>query len=291
MKPWQAVVRHLEKVLAKKISLQRVVSLAGGSINEAWAMMTESGRFFVKTNRSGKLSMFEAEARGLDVLRGAGAIRVPEVIGYGDDGRMSYIVMKFLEMGGGIDQRRLGESLANLHRHHGEAFGWERENTIGITPQVNRWREDWCEFWQQRRIGYQLDLAKKNGYGGVLQSLGERLMVAMPALFDGREIHPSMLHGDLWGGNVAALKDGEPVIFDPAFYFGDRETDIAMTYLFGGFSQDFYSAYEDRFPLDEGFPVRRQLYNLYHVINHLNMFGGGYHGQAVTMMEQLLGEL
>ena len=140
-------------------------------------------------------------------------------------------------------------------------------------------------------LGYQLQLAAKNGYGGELQSLGEKLLIEMPVLFTGREIKPSMLHGDLWGGNAAGLKDGTPVIFDPAFYYGDREADLAMTYVFGGFGPDFYASYQNAFPLDDGFAVRKTFYNIYHIINHLNMFGGGYHGQAIHMLEQVLAEI
>ena len=147
------------------------------------------------------------------------------------------------------------------------------------------------DFWRDHRLGFQLTLAAQNGYGGELQSLGEKLLLEMPRLFTGREIKPSMLHGDLWGGNVAGLKDGSPVIFDPAFYYGDREADLAMTYVFGGFSPDFYASYQNAFPLDEGFAVRKTFYNIYHIINHLNLFGGGYHAQAIHMMEQVLAEM
>ena len=124
-----------------------------------------------------------------------------------------------------------------------------------------------------------------------MQRLGERLLADMPALFVDHDPVPSMLHGDLWGGNYGALRDGTPVIFDPAFYYGDREADLAMTTLFGGFGGQFYTAYNEAWPLDDGYEVRKIFYNIYHIINHLNLFGGGYHGQAISMLERVLSEL
>ena len=169
-------------------------------------------------------------------------------------------------------------------------FGWPRDNTIGTTPQVNAWGDDWAEFFRDRRIAPQLALAARNGHGGALQRDGERLLAAIPALLAGHAPAPSLLHGDLWSGNAACLATGEPVIFDPAVYYGDREADLAMTELFGGFGADFYAAYRDAWPLPDGYERRRTLYNLYHVLNHLNLFGGGYGAQAETMIARLLAE-
>jgi fructosamine-3-kinase len=199
--------------------------------------------------------------------------------------------MEYLDMCGSANQAVLAEQLAAMHRVTAVQFGWEIDNTIGSTLQPNTWNNDWLDFWSERRLGFQLKLAAENGYGGALQSLGEKMLIEMPKLFTGRTIQASMLHGDLWGGNVAAMKDGTPVIFDPAFYYGDREADLAMTYVFGGFSADFYASYLNAFPLDDGFVVRKTFYNLYHIINHLNMFGGGYLGQAIHMLEQVLAEI
>ena len=194
-------------------------------------------------------------------------------------------------MTGRAETRMLGRQLAAMHRVTADRYGWEIDNTIGDTPQPNTWMDDWLGFWQLQRLGHQLELAAKNGYGGELQTLGETLLVEMPKLFAGHVVQPSMLHGDLWGGNVAGLSDGTPVIFDPAFYYGDREADLAMTYVFGGFAPDFYASYQETFPLDPGFAVRKTFYNVYHIINHLNLFGGGYHGQAINMMQQVLAEI
>lgn len=292
MKRWQAIVEHIEQTTGKPFSVKQQRSLSGGSINAAFLLKADDGgQYFVKTNHSGRQDMFEAEARGLQALSSSKTLRVPKPLCFGDDETQSYIVMEYLEMDGRADQGVLGGQLAAMHGVTSERFGWEIDNTIGATHQPNAWKDDWLEFWREQRLGHQLQLAAQNGYGGELQSLGEKLMIEMPKLFSGREITPSMLHGDLWGGNVAGLKDGTPVIFDPAFYYGDREADLAMTYVFGGFSPDFYASYQDAFPLDDGFAVRKTFYNIYHIINHLNMFGGGYHGQAIHMMEQVLSEI
>lgn len=292
MNRWHSVVRHIEKVNGQKFVVDHQLTLGGGSINAAWLLTGIDGsQYFVKTNASGRQDMFAAEAKGLQLLASSKTLRVPEPVCYGEDESQSYIVMEYLEMNGRANQRELGEQLAAMHQVTAMQFGWEIDNTIGATHQPNAWSDNWLSFWSDQRLAYQLQLAAKNGYGGELQSLGERLLLEMPKLFVGREIKASMLHGDLWGGNAAGLKDGTPVIFDPAFYYGDRETDLAMTYVFGGFTAEFYDAYQGVLPLDDGFDVRKTFYNIYHIVNHLNMFGGGYHGQAIHMMEQVLAEI
>ncbi len=291
MKQWQSIISHIEQTTGRAFSVEQQQSMAGGSINSAFLLTDKNGQqYFVKTNQPGQLAMFEAEAHGLRALASSHTLRVPETVCFGENPAQSYIVLEYLDMCGSADQRLLGEQLAAMHRVTAEKFGWEIDNTIGATFQPNSWTADWLMFWREQRLGFQLQLAAKNGYGGELQSLGEKLLLEMPKLFSGRKLKASMLHGDLWGGNVAGLKDGTPVIYDPAFYYGDREADLAMTYVFGGFTADFYASYQQAFPLDDGFAVRKIFYNIYHIINHLNMFGGGYHGQAINMLEQVLAE-
>jgi protein-ribulosamine 3-kinase len=171
---------------------------------------------------------------------------------------------------------------------HAENYGFAHDNFIGSTPQPNGWANNWVEFLREKRFGFQLQLAKQNGHGGRLQDLGAALLEKLPAFFDGYTPQPSLLHGDLWGGNHAFLADGTPAIFDPAVYYGDREADIAMTELFGGYAGEFYAAYRAAWPLDDGYAVRRELYNLYHILNHANLFGSGYARQAEGMMQRLL---
>lgn len=292
MKQWQSIIRHIEQSSGEAFVANNMQAKGGGSINNAFVLSSDDGRqYFVKTNRSGRKSMFEAEANGLVAMASSKTIKVPMPLCFGDDGSHSYIVMENLLLSGSANQSDLGEQLASMHKNVAEQFGWEMDNTIGSTFQPNAWQGDWLEFWRVQRLGYQLSLAAKNGYDGEIQTLGERLLDDMPVLFEGRSVEASMLHGDLWGGNVAGLSDGTPVIYDPAFYYGDREADLAMTYVFGGFESDFYASYHNAYPLDDGFAVRKIFYNIYHILNHMNMFGGGYHGQSIQMMSKVLAEI
>ena len=233
--------------------------------------------------------MFEAEADGLRELQEANAIRVPEVYDCGVSNGESFIEMEKLELGRSsrATEQALGEQLAALHRHTARRFGWYRNNTIGPTPQINEPSDDWIEFFRIHRLGYQLLLADSNGYADELSGLGRQLSDRLPDLFADYTPEASLLHGDLWGGNWGSV-DGEPVIFDPAVYYGDRESDIAMTMLFGGFGRAFYDAYSASWPMADGHPDRLKLYQLYHVLNHLNLFGSSYLQQAVGLLRNLL---
>ena len=237
--------------------------------------------------------MFEAEAAALAELAATGAVRVPLPVEHGAAAGLAFLVLEYLPLGGGGTRALeiLGRRLAALHRIPQPFFGWHRDNTIGSTPQPNERGDDWIAFWRERRLGFQLDLAARNGHGGELRRRGEQLLARFAELFAGYRLVPALLHGDLWGGNVGCTVEGEPVIFDPACYYGDREADLAMTELFGGFPERFYAAYREALPLDVGYPQRRALYNLYHVLNHLNLFGGGYRAQAEHMIDRLLAEL
>lgn len=265
----------------------------GGCINATFTLRDAGRAFFVKLNSAALAHMFEAEAAGLEEIAASGAIRVPTAICHGVSGDQSFLVLEQLTLGQGSDasHAQLGRQLAEMHRHCAERYGWVRDNTIGSTAQHNTPTHDWVEFWRERRLGFQLRLAADNGHGGRLQQLGDQLLPNLEAFFAGHVPAAALLHGDLWSGNFAFLEDGNPVIFDPAVYYGDRETDLAMTELFGGFSPRFYQAYEEAFPLDPGYEPRKQLYNLYHVLNHLNLFGGGYLGQAESIMGRLLAEI
>jgi len=266
----------------------RWVNLGGTPLNATWRLDAGLDRFFVKTNSAARLPMLEAEADGLRELARARAIRVPGPVACGDAGGVAFLALEWLDIAGGGRDAALGAGLAQLHRTTAQAHGWYRDNTIGTTQQDNACTDNWATFFRDRRIAPQLALAARNGHGGRLQREGERLLAATPALLAGHAPAPSLLHGDLWSGNAARLASGEPVIFDPAVHFGDREADLAMTELFGGFGADFYAAYAEAWPLAPGYATRRTLYNLYHVLNHLNLFGGGYRGQAEAMIASLL---
>jgi protein-ribulosamine 3-kinase len=237
--------------------------------------------------------MFEAESDGLRELRSANALRVPEVLDCGIRNGEAFIALErfIFDRADAATEALLGERLALLHRHTEDQFGWFRDNTIGLTPQVNTRCDDWVDFFRRYRLEFQLELAKSNGYGADLDQTGAALCERLPDFFSAYEPQASLLHGDLWGGNQGADNAGNPVIYDPACYYGDHETDLAMMELFGGPGERFFSAYREVFPIDDGYPVRRELYNLYHILNHAFLFGGGYEAQARRMVDHLLSQL
>jgi len=291
---WSAIAEAVSATTGQRCTLSRPRGIGGGCINSAYAIEAGDRTLFVKLNRPHQLAMFEAEFAGLAELAAAQAVRVPQPVCAGTTRLHAFLVLEFLELGGSTRHgsgTRLGEQLAALHRATSDTFGWQRDNTIGSTPQVNTPTTDWIAFWRDHRLGYQLRLASTNGAGTRLIDRGWALQEALPRLFASYSPPPSLLHGDLWGGNWATTADGEPVLFDPAVYYGDREADLAMTELFGGFGADFYAAYRASWPLDPGYRVRKRLYNLYHVLNHFNLFGGGYRGQAEALIEDLLSEI
>lgn len=286
-----AVSEHIQRVTGSKFHPQRHRPLGGGCINRSILLEGGDARFFVKLNQRSMLEMFEAEAEGLRDLGAAGALRVPEPVCWGTCREDAYLVLEYVELnatGAASVHAALGRGLAAQHRATSTRFGWRRDNTIGSTPQPNSWRDDWAGFFGNLRLGHQLRLAGDNGIGQHTLSAGAELIKDLERFFADYTPVPSLLHGDLWAGNFAADPDGRPVIFDPATYYGDREADIAMTELFGGFGRSFYEAYNAAWPLDTGYRVRKKLYNLYHVLNHFNLFGGGYAAQAGIMIDELL---
>lgn len=268
-------------------------SVGGGSIHSAWMLADGGRRYFVKLNGTASLPMFAAEADGLAALRAVDAVRVPAVIASGLAAGYAFLVLEHLEMGA-LDRAggaALGRALARLHRATGAHFGWPSDNFIGATPQENRPNAGWAAFYGRQRLLPQLRRARANGMERKLVEQGENLAEKVAAFFVEGEPAASLLHGDLWSGNAAQLADGTPAIFDPAVHYGDREADVAMAELFGGFPEAFYAAYREAWPLSPAFETRKVLYNLYHVLNHYNMFGAGYLNQARRMIERLTAEL
>lgn len=286
---------QLERILADcgcRGRLSHTEPVAGGDINAAWHVATDRNeQLFIKLNRAERSEMLAAESEGLAAIAGTGCIRVPEPRGTGVTGGTAWLACEFLNLGPvtSDSETRLGEALACLHAVTADRFGWHRDNTIGLTPQSNTPTGDWCTFLRDHRLGHQLRLAAENGHGGRLQALGERLLNRLPELLADHDPPAALIHGDLWSGNRAALADGTPVIFDPACHYADPESDIAMTELFGAFGPGFYAAYQRHHPLDAGYhTVRRPLYQLYHVLNHLNLFGVAFRGHAESLMDRLL---
>ncbi len=288
---WNYLEVEITAATAKPFVLRRHRDIAGGSINQTCRLEGERDHYFLKLNQCGMLDMFAAEAEGLKELSKAEAIRIPQPICWGEYGEYSYLVMENLDLGGHEDARQFGRQLAKLHGYTSMRFGWHRDNTIGSTPQINAWNEDWIDFWRQQRLAFQLDLARQKGASNKVYTKGERLMEVFPCLFDSYSPKASVLHGDLWSGNWGGDGQGDPVVFDPAVYFGDHETDLAMMELFGSPDRNFLPAYREVFPIDPGYSVRKDFYNLYHILNHFNLFGGGYARQAESMMDQLLAEI
>lgn len=259
--------------------------VSGGDISAAWRV----GNVFVKTGPETSYDMFSAEAEGLGELASAEVVRVPAVLACNRVSGTAFIALEWMDLDRPTrdTEVKLGEQLAELHQSTRDRFGWHRDNTIGLTLQPNPWSEDWIAFFREQRLGFQFTLAARNGFAGELQSRGAQLLKRLPVFFDGYTPAPALLHGDLWGGNWACC-DGAPVIFDPAVYYGDPESDLAMTRLFGGFGTAFYEAYERKLPMAAGHHERRDLYQLYHVLNHLNLFGSAYLGRAQELITKLL---
>jgi protein-ribulosamine 3-kinase len=277
--------------------LTTVTPVAGGCIHTALQVAGETSlgtqRYFAKTNKPERASMFAAEADGLAALRASGDVAVPGFVALGADDENAWIILDWLELAplDGASAARLGTALARQHERPQARFGWPRDNFIGATPQVNGRSDDWLEFWRGKRLVPQLRLAAHNKLPTRLIDRGERLAADCEAFFRTYRPKKSLLHGDLWNGNAAALADGTPVVFDPAVYVGDREADVAMTTLFGGFPKEFLSAYRAAWALDDGYPVRRDFYNLYHQLNHANLFFGDYVRGSAEAIERLLAEI
>lgn len=285
---WDAIATAIAEASGTRFQPVGLAGAEGGCINRAHVLTGADGtRWFIKLNRADRLPMFVAESAGLESILSAGSLKAPRPLCTGAAQGESWLVMEYLDLSGQGDPAALGRDLAAMHRHGAADFGWHMDNTIGATPQVNTPADDWVDFWRHRRLLFQLNLAAENGLDTRVIARGERLASRLDGFFSGYRPTASLLHGDLWSGNVA-YSGGVPVVFDPALYYGDREADIAMTELFGGFDRRFYSAYRQAWPMDPGYGVRRELYNLYHVLNHFNLFGGGYGAQAARMIDRLL---
>ena len=288
---WQALASKLAVQLRLPAGRARITPMAGGDINQAGRLECDSQRFFVKLNRPERKAMFDAERLGLEAIQHSGAIRVPRVFLTGGDSHCAYIVMEYIEMSAAADSACLAQALAAMHGCVQPEFGFHCDNTIGSTPQINRQTNDWVEFWREHRLGFQLELARRNGIAAATIDAGLQLSQRLPQFFSHYRPRASLLHGDLWSGNQGADVAGEPVIYDPACYYGDHEADLAMMELFGSPGERFFAVYHEHFPIDADYRLRRDLYNLYHVLNHANLFGGGYSGQARRMADRLLAEL
>ena len=292
MERFAAIAREIGALTGTSCALGPQRRVSGGSINECYLWPAAAGPMFVKLAPLEARAMLAAEAAGLAELERSHTVRVPRVLASGHTQSGAFLALEWIETGvaGPECEARLGRELAALHAVTAPRFGWVRDNTIGRTPQVNAASEDWAEFFRERRLRPQLEMAAAHGFAELPAAAGERLLESVPVLLAAHRPAASLLHGDLWGGNWLASASGEPVLIDPAVYYGDRETDLAMTRLFGGFGERFYQAYQAAAPLAPAWEARAELYNLYHVLNHANLFGGGYARQARAMIERLLAQ-
>lgn len=268
--------------------------VGGGCIHRAWALELADGRrLFAKTNDAEQLPLLDAEADGLTALAAAAAGDpvVPRPLHWGERGGQALLLLEWLPLGRGSpeDWWALGAGLARLHRRSLEQadgrFGWHRDNVIGAGPQPNGWRSHWGTFFAEQRLGAQLAWAARSGRR---LEAAEALLAQVPRWLEGHGAQPCLVHGDLWSGNAALLEDGRGAVFDPAVYRGDREVDLAMARLFGGFPDTFFAGYDATWPLPAGHQRRVALYNLYHLLNHANLFGGSYWSQCQQTVQRLL---
>ncbi len=282
---WQAIADHISSELDIEFKVDNKTQLSGGDINLAFKISGNGRDFFVKINQREQLEQFETEALGLRTLRQHHCIRVPDVICHGQTIDKAFLVLEYLPLlkESGTGWQQLGQQLALLHQQHEQAmFGFDWDNAIGRTPQPNKWQSNWSSFFSEQRLGWQLQLLLEQGFGFgnidyLVEQCRQRLAHHQPA--------PSLLHGDLWRGNVGFLASS-PVIFDPACYYGDQETDVAFSGLFGRFPEAFYQSYQQFNKLPDGYEQRKDLYNLYHVLNHAVLFRGSFLVQAQEMIKQ-----
>ena len=284
-------------------ALKAIDPVGGGCIHRAWRLELQDGRAcFAKTNRPELLPVLEAEADGLEALRHAlqGAepaeqalLQVPKPLSLGLAGDEAVLLLSWLDLGRSAapdhDWQALGAGLAELHRSslkaHDGRFGWGQDNFIGSAPQPNRWCRSWAEFFCRERLGHQLQWAARSGHH---LPLADALLEQVPHWLADHQAEPCLVHGDLWSGNAGVLQGGGCAIFDPAVYRGDREVDLAMARLFGGFPASFFEGYRRSWPLPPGHQQRVELYNLYHLLNHANLFGGSYWSQSAASIASLM---
>ena len=289
---WREIADAISQSIGEKFEVIDRKSISGGCINQAYLISTDRDQtYFIKLNQPSLVEMFAAEARGLLEMAVTQTIKVPVPIDWGKISSHSYLVLEYLNLTDRATPQtwaEMGQKLAMMHRYqitNQPKFGWAVNNTIGSTPQLNTWENDWTTFFKNHRIGYQFQLAQRKG--GNFPRATE-LLAAIPQILANHHPQPALVHGDLWAGNASFLTTGKPIIFDPATYWGDREVDLAMTQLFGGFPAAFYQGYEQTYPLEPGYDRRQILYNLYHLLNHYNLFGGSYQSQVNSAIDRLL---
>ncbi len=278
----------LRNTTGQEYTIEGSSPVGGGSINDAYRLRTDREDLFIKVNHADRYpGMFEAEAKGLELLRQADEIFIPKVITHGRAGEEAFIVLEFV--GNSTQQpdfwTRFGSELARLHRHSNDTFGLNHDNYIGSLPQPNNAHEDWPSFFARERLEFQAKMARDDGkISSELVRKFERLYERLGDIFP--EEPPALLHGDLWSGNYMQGPEGGPCIMDPAVYYGHREMDLGMTRMFGGFDPEFYRSYNETYPLEPGWEERLEICNLYPLMVHVNLFGGGYRSEVEAILRR-----
>jgi fructosamine-3-kinase len=283
---WHFISEQISNSIKQDFICDDIREVKAGDSHKAYKISDGKQRFFVKTNEKIHLSNFEAEREGLEHLSKTQLIKVPKVICSGLVSDHSFLALEHISMTQGNETTwfHFGQALAKLHTNFTQQmYGWQEDNFIGLTPQPNHWQKKWGCFFAEQRIGFMLQLLFEKGHK--LANI-DSVVKSVKSLLAGHNPTPSMLHGDLWQGNTG-FHNNQPVLFDPAFYFGDRETDIAMSELFGRFPENFYRGYADVWPLETDYQYRKPIYQLYHVLNHALLFGGQYIDSAKITLNNL----
>ena len=281
----------IKSIIEEKVGckIKSLTSLSGGCISNAFKIISnDNSNFFLKYNPTNSNDMFFKETNGLKELIKSNSIRIPKVLEFDKD----FILLEYIPTGNKKKNffAEFGENFARIHRFTSEYYGFHEDNYIGSSQQQNipdkNEKNDWVSFYFNKRILFQLQLAEKLGNStDELRKGISKLENKIQEIIGGSNEKPSLLHGDLWSGNYMTDENGSAVLIDPAVYYGHREADLGMTKLFGGFSSEFYKAYDETFPLEDGYQYRENIYKLYHVLNHLNLFGAGYYSQALSLIK------
>ncbi len=284
---WKIIEKAIVEATNKPFIIKEKQRVTGGDINTAFLLSDQDSSYFIKLNEKQHSALFEAESYSLNQISQQTDLRCPEVICSGQTMDKSFLVLEALSFitPNDDDWKSLGKAIAKMHKdtQHGQ-YGWQDDNYIGLNLQANKWSSNWSTFFAEQRIGWQLQLLNEKSIS--LGNIEHITTVCHDALLH-HHVTPCLVHGDLWQGNVGFTTDG-PCVFDPACYYGDREADIAMTELFGHFPAPFYQGYQEDYPLPKHYEERKQVYNLYHMLNHANLFGGVYIEQSKAILQRLL---